>query len=218
MATVTGFTAERSQDIEDQAIIDGSVVGDNLILERNNGETVNAGNVRGAAGLDGDDGVDGGDGWSPVFSIVNDGVRRVIQVVDWVGGTGTEPSSTNVYVGPTGFVSSAAAAVDVRGATGADGDDGLNGWSPVFSLASDGDRRVLQIVDWTGGSGSEPSSTNQFIGPTGIVGTAAAAVDVRGPSGPAGTDGVDPHPIVVAEYGTVNPASYPNDTLFFEWA
>lgn len=50
MATVTGFTAERAQEIEDQAIVDGTVIGDDLILTRNNADTINAGNVRGAVG------------------------------------------------------------------------------------------------------------------------------------------------------------------------
>lgn len=50
MATVTAFTAARMQEIEDNAIVDGVIVGDNLILVRHNDEQVNAGNVRGPIG------------------------------------------------------------------------------------------------------------------------------------------------------------------------
>jgi hypothetical protein len=60
VATVTGYTASRIQEIEDQAIIGGHITGDNLILERNNGGTVNAGNVRGPQGNVGPSGSVGG--------------------------------------------------------------------------------------------------------------------------------------------------------------
>lgn len=53
MATVQVFTAARSQEIEDQAIIDASLVGDNLVLERHNGATIDVGSVRGATGATG---------------------------------------------------------------------------------------------------------------------------------------------------------------------
>jgi hypothetical protein len=53
MATVTGYTAARMQEIEDAAIVDGDVVGDNLILTRYSGATINAGSVRGPVGPQG---------------------------------------------------------------------------------------------------------------------------------------------------------------------
>lgn len=69
---------------------------------------------------------------------------------------------------------------------------GTNGWSPVFGLVSNGSGGfVLQIVGWTGGTGTPPSSTNQFIGSAGIVGTAAAAQDIRGAAGASGTPGTN---------------------------
>lgn len=52
-ATVRVFTAARMQAIEDDTIISGTVSGDNLILTRKGGGTVNAGNVRGAQGIPG---------------------------------------------------------------------------------------------------------------------------------------------------------------------
>lgn len=71
---------------------------------------------------------------------------------------------------------------------GTNGTNGTNGWSPTLAVVSNGGTGyVLQIVGWVGGTGSPPSSTNQFIGPSGIVGTAAAGQDIRGLQGVAGT-------------------------------
>jgi hypothetical protein len=52
MATVNGYTAEYMDSLMDENIVDGSISGDNLILEKRDGSTVNAGNVRGPAGAD----------------------------------------------------------------------------------------------------------------------------------------------------------------------
>lgn len=61
----------------------------------------------------------------------------------------------------------------------------INGWSPILGVATDGARRVLQIVDWTGGDGTKPE-TGQYIGASGLTSTIASAVDVRGPQGLSG--------------------------------
>lgn len=53
MASVTGYTAARMKLIEDASIVDGNVVGDNLILKRFDETTINAGSVRGPIGLTG---------------------------------------------------------------------------------------------------------------------------------------------------------------------
>lgn len=50
MATVTGYTAERMKQIEDKAVVDGEVQGDNLILFQHDGTNIDAGNVRGPKG------------------------------------------------------------------------------------------------------------------------------------------------------------------------
>lgn len=59
MATVTGLTAARMAEIEAASIVDGEVVGDNLILTKHNTTTIDAGNVRGPQGDQGDPGADG---------------------------------------------------------------------------------------------------------------------------------------------------------------
>lgn len=53
MATVTGLTAERMLAIEAASVVDGDVVGDNLILTQHDGTQINAGNVRGPQGIQG---------------------------------------------------------------------------------------------------------------------------------------------------------------------
>ena len=53
MATITGYTAAKMQAIEENTIVSGEIVGDDLILTKNNASTVNAGNVRGPAGPEG---------------------------------------------------------------------------------------------------------------------------------------------------------------------
>lgn len=62
MATVTGLTAARMLEIEDASVVDGDVVGDNLILTKHDGSTINAGNVRGPAGTGGAAGAAGAQG------------------------------------------------------------------------------------------------------------------------------------------------------------
>ena len=66
-------------------------------------------------------GPQGDKGWSPEFSAVTDGARRVLRVVDWQGGAGTEPD-TGLYVGASGLVEAIGDAVDIRGPQGAAGD------------------------------------------------------------------------------------------------
>ena len=53
MATVTGYTSARMKQIEDKAIVSGTILGDNLILITYDGTEINAGNVRGPQGIDG---------------------------------------------------------------------------------------------------------------------------------------------------------------------
>lgn len=81
----------------------------------------------------------------------------------------------------------------LQGPPGEDGDDGADGddgWSPIFAIETDGERRVLLISDWTGGTGTKPA-TGSYIGSTGLVTDIALAVDIRGPAGEDGMDGAN---------------------------
>lgn len=57
-------------------------------------------------------------GWNPILSVVTDGERRVLQIIGWAGGEGVEPDATNMFVGNSGIVSTAAEAEDIRGSVG----------------------------------------------------------------------------------------------------
>ena len=98
--------------------------------------------------------------------------------------SGTWDSGTS-FVGPTGATGDTGA----TGATGATGDTGDDGWSPVLAVATDTERRVLQINDWTGGAGTKPA-TGDYIGPAGLVSVIGSAVDIRGPAGADGSGSV----------------------------
>jgi Concanavalin A-like lectin/glucanases superfamily len=58
MTTVTGMTASRMMEIEAASVVDGDVVGDELILTRHDGQQINAGSVRGPQGIQGPIGSD----------------------------------------------------------------------------------------------------------------------------------------------------------------
>jgi hypothetical protein len=83
------------------------------------------------------------------------------------------------------------------GNTGNTGAQGNSGWSPVLANEADGQRRVLRVVDWTGGAGTKPT-TGQYIGTTGLVATAAAATDIRGATGQTGGQGILGRTIITA--------------------
>lgn len=65
------------------------------------------------------------------------------------GATGPQgPQGTQGATGPAGATGA--------GATGATGPLGDSGYSPVLAVVSDGERRVFEIVDWVGGTGTKP--------------------------------------------------------------
>lgn len=69
MAIVTGLTAARMLAIEAASIVDGTVVGDNLILEKHDGSTIDAGSVRGPTGSTGSTGSTGPAGQNAAFLV-----------------------------------------------------------------------------------------------------------------------------------------------------
>ncbi len=89
----------------------------------------------GASGADGATGSAGIDGWTPIFAVVTDGSRRVLQVSDWTGGSGTKPT-TGKYVGAGGLVTAIADGVDIRGAAGATGETGATGAAAIGPVGS----------------------------------------------------------------------------------
>lgn len=59
MATITGLTADRMQEIIDATIVDADVISGSLILTKDDGSTINAGNVVGPTGATGATGATG---------------------------------------------------------------------------------------------------------------------------------------------------------------
>lgn len=77
----------------------------------------------GATGVAGSDGLNG---WSPVLKTVSRGDDVVLQIYDWVGGTGTKPT-VGQYLSSSGLVSNIANADNIRGSQGQQGIQGEKG-------------------------------------------------------------------------------------------
>jgi hypothetical protein len=72
----------------------------------------------------------------------------------------------------------------VSAVTGPAGTNGIDGWTPIFGIISDGDRRVLKVIDWIGGGGVKPDIG--YVTSDGLTGDISSATDIRGPVGDAG--------------------------------
>lgn len=108
-------------------------------------------------------------GWSPVFAIVPDGARRVLQLVDWVGGEDTKPTTTG-YIGATGIVADIASAIDIRGP------NGDTGPSNTLSIGTVTEGSASATI-----TGTSPTQVLNLVIPKGNPGT----------DGSNGTDGLD---------------------------
>ncbi len=70
-----------------------------------------------------------------------------------------------------------------------DGSPSITSWTPVFAVVADGSRRVVQLVEWTGGDGDEPDGG--YLGDEGLVASIGDATDIRGAAGAAGAGSGD---------------------------
>ena len=77
-------------------------------------------------------GSSGTNGWSPVLKTVFRGNDAVLQITDWVGGSGTKPT-TGQYLSSLGLVSNIANADNVRGVQGVQGIQGVQGEKGISS-------------------------------------------------------------------------------------
>ena len=77
-------------------------------------------------GKTGNTGTDGNNGWSAVLKTVSRGDDVVLQIYDWVGGTGTKPT-VGQYLSSSGLVSNIANADNIRGSQGQQGIQGEKG-------------------------------------------------------------------------------------------
>lgn len=142
----------------------------------------------------GQNGVNGNNGWTPVYAIAVDGLRRVLKLADYISGIGIKPTANiNSYVSSSGFTTDITLAENIAGPAGV-GTTGSAGWTPELILVIDGARRVLRINSWNGGTGTPPP-----VGYLGISGTivpdVASGVDIRGAAGNPGADSTVPGPV-----------------------
>lgn len=77
----------------------------------------------------------------------------------------------------------------IDGTNSSPGINGTNGWSPVFAIVNNTlGGKVIQLVDWVGGTGSKPAAggTVSYVGASGLT-TIDAAIDIQGPAGSSAT-------------------------------
>lgn len=74
-------------------------------------------------GSTGATGKSGNNGWTPSFKAVPRGSDVILEISDWVGGTGAKPDLVG-FLGANGIVSNAINAVNIRGDKGEKGDEG----------------------------------------------------------------------------------------------
>lgn len=106
MATVTGYTAQKMQEINDNNIIDGDIIGDNLILHPRNAPSIDAGNVRGPKGDKGDQGIQGVQGIQGIQGQKGDTGdigELVAHAETAVGFGGTAEVTVATFTVPAGF-------------------------------------------------------------------------------------------------------------------
>ena len=112
----------------------------------------------------------GTNGWSPQLSLEAYSTGFVVEILDWVLGSGTKPGIG--YITDTGSVSLNivdARIIPIPGGSGGgnDGDDGDNGWSPLVSFETYLTGMVARVNSWVLGTGTPP--TTGYIGPGGVI-------------------------------------------------
>ncbi len=198
--------AEAARDDAQQALTDTEALADQIVEDSTPDITVTA--VAGAPGTPASV-VKGGTLKAPTFEVtvprgadgeevglranathvqwrLGDGAwTDLVALADLAGADGREvqlqASATHIqwrYVGDTAWT-------NVVALSALTGPQGNAAWSPIYANVADGARRVQRVVDWTGGQGTKPA-TGKYLGPSGLVDTAAEATDIRGASG-AGT-------------------------------
>jgi hypothetical protein len=63
---------------------------------------------------------------------------------------------------------------------------GSNGWVADLALVEVGERVLMKVVDWTGGTGTKPP-VDVFLTPSGLNASSSTAVNLKGPKGPPGS-------------------------------
>ena len=150
-------------------------------------------------------------GWSPVLSVVADGSREVLRIVDWVGGDGDKPTTLG-YVGASGIVADAASAVNVKGSVGNPGPANslsigtvVPGASASATISGTAPTQELNLVLPKGDTGSQGIQGIQGI--QGVQGEKGEKGDKgdKGDTGDTGPQGIQ------GEVGPVGPQGLKGD-------
>ena len=130
MGIITVFTAARMAAIEATAVVSGAVSGDNLILTKKNGTTVNAGNVRGPKGDTGNTGATGPQGATGA-----------------TGATGAQgPKGDTGAQGPAGSVATVKDAIAGLPVLAFGDLAGTNNFGTIYSNALNSDTAVNAVI------------------------------------------------------------------------
>jgi hypothetical protein len=114
----------------------------------------------GRDGSNGTDGTDGLNGWTPILAPEQDGVRTLLKVMDWVGGSGKKPEA-GMYLATTGYVLTKASAFNFNAAKRV---------------------RFSQAVTVTGGVATLNYTAEAFDNPPVIVPLQATTLGINGTS------------------------------------
>lgn len=136
--------------------------------------------IQGVQGIQGDPGADA----TVAVGTVTTGAPGTAAAV---GNSGTPGAAVFDFTIPRGDIG-AQGPQGIQGAQGPQGEQGFDGWSPILAVVVDGERRVLQVTDWTGGEGTKPA-VGSYIGAAGLVALIGDAVDIRGAQGIQGVQG-----------------------------
>lgn len=143
--------------------------------------------------------------WVLLFNVIGPAAPPLVNRGAWVTGMTVNPSDfvyavsstdvalSSIYVSKSvvQFVSNTTPGSDLdhwlefsgvpgqKGEKGQAGNSGLSGWTPNLGVVPDGNRRVLKVVDWFGGTGEKPA-INLYLGETGFVAAIADATDISG--------------------------------------
>jgi hypothetical protein len=122
-------------------------------------------------------GPQGDRGWSPVFAVVSDSARRVLRLVDYVGGEGIKPTSgINQYVSAGGLTGTIGSATDIRGPVG------LSAYEVAVIAGFVGDEEAW-LATLVGASAYQVAVAEGFVGDE-----AAWLESLNGQDGANGTD------------------------------
>lgn len=147
-------------------------------------------------------GAEGPPGWAPLFGIVTDSDRRVLQIADWVGdGAVEDKPAIGGYLGAAGIVATAAEAVDIRGAQGIQGVQGIQG-RPYAGISAEGNTagRDAYDAEAEGFAYRDTTLDKVFVKASDTSGDWDIGMPVlQGPDGPQGDAGWTPELAIVSD-------------------